>query len=93
MESYCRKDVVILEKVYIKLRPWIKNHPNIGLYIESDNMICPSCGSSHLVKDNSFHYTKVSKFEVMRCKDCQSISRLRVSTYPVTKRKTLITSM
>ena len=39
MRKYNEKDVTILEKVYLKLRPWIKNHPNIALYIESDNMI------------------------------------------------------
>lgn len=93
MEIYCRKDVRILEQVYVKVRPWIKNHPNLGLYIESDNMVCPSCGSENLTRDNSHHYTKVNKFEIMRCNDCNSISRLRTSSYPINKRKKLITSL
>lgn len=93
MEIYCRNDVRILEQVYIKLRPWIKGHPNLGLYIESNNMVCPSCGSENLEKDDSFHYTKVSKFKIMRCNDCQSIARMRTSSYPKDKRKKLITSI
>lgn len=93
MELYCRKDVKILEEVYIKLRPWIRNHPNLGLYVESNDMICPSCGSKNLTRDNSFHYTRVSKFEIMRCNNCKSLSRMRTSSYPVGKRKKLITSV
>lgn len=93
METYNRKDVLILEQVYLKLRPWIKNHPNIGLYLEEDNMVCPTCGSSHLVEDNTFHYTSVNKYKVMRCTDCGAISRLRTTSYPKDKKKNLITSI
>lgn len=93
METYNRKDVLILEQVYLKLRPWIKNHPNIGLYLEEDNMVCPTCGSNHLVEDNTFHYTSVNKYKVMRCTDCGAISRLRTTSYPKDKKKNLITSI
>ena len=93
MEKYNRNDVLILEKVYLKLRPWIKNHPNIGLYLEEDNMVCPTCGSKHLSEDNSFHYTSVNKYKVMRCDDCGAISRLRTTAYPKDKRNNLITSV
>ena len=87
METYNRKDVLILEQVYLKLRPWIKNHPNIGLYLEEDNMVCPTCGSNHLVEDNTFHYTSVNKYKVMRCIDCGAISRLRTTSYPKDKKE------
>lgn len=93
MELYNRKDVLILEKVYLKLRPWIKNHPNIGLYLEESNMVCPTCGSKHLSEDHSFHYTSVNKYKVMRCDDCGAISRLRTTAYPKDKRQNLITSV
>lgn len=92
MENYNRKDVTILEQVYLKLRPWIKNHPNIGLYLEEDNIVCPTCGSKHLSEDNSFHYTSVNKYKVMRCDDCGAVSRLRTSSYPKEKKKNLIAS-
>ena len=92
MESYNRKDVVILEKVYLKLRPWIKNHPNIGLYQEKDNMICPTCGSKDLKEDGSFYYTSANKYKVMRC-SCGAISRVRNTSYPKDKKKNLILSV
>ena len=41
MEQYNKQDVVLLEKIYLKLRPWMTNHPTVWLK-ES----CPSCGSN-----------------------------------------------
>jgi len=44
MEKYNRNDVVMLEKVYKKMLPWIPNHPNRALY-QDEQTVCPSCGS------------------------------------------------
>lgn len=93
MRKYNEKDVTILEKVYLKLRPWIKNHPNVALYIESDNMICPTCGSDNLEEDNSFYYTSANKYKTMRCKNCGAISRTRNTVYSKDKKKNLILSI
>ena len=92
MESYNRKDVVILEKVYLKLRPWIKNHPNIGLYQEKNEMVCPTCGSKDLTEDGSFYYTSANKYKIMRC-SCGAISRMRNTSYPKDKKKNLTASI
>lgn len=45
--TYCKNDVLVLEEVYLKLRPIIKNHPYI---FEADDKgdpryRCPACGS------------------------------------------------
>src|SRR3990167_9806442 len=42
MKEYNIGDVELLEKVYDKMLPWIKNHPNHGLY-QNDDLICPNC--------------------------------------------------
>lgn len=93
MAKYNRQDVVILEKVYIKLRPWIKNHPNVGLYLNKDHMVCPSCGSSTLMADESFYYTSANKYQVMRCDGCGALSRLRTTSFSPEKKKTLTASI
>jgi len=93
MRKYNEGDVEILEKVYFKLRPWIKNHPNLSLYIESDEEVCPFCGSHNLNETGTFYYTQVSKFSNLRCADCDGIARRRVSEYPKSKRKNLVTSV
>lgn len=48
MEKYNKQDVVLLEKLYKKLLPWIASHPNHNLYGDSNRPLCPSCGSTHV---------------------------------------------
>lgn len=76
MEKYNVKDVEILEEVYLHLRPYIKNHPNIANITSVAG--CASCGSQklELVKDH-YYYTGVSKFYLYRCKDCGALVRGR----------------
>lgn len=80
MELYNKMDVEILQQVYIVLRPWIKNHPNCGNLLSSNDPICSSCASKNLeVIPNTYYYTSIGKYELYRCKDCGSISRGRVN--------------
>ena len=72
MEEYNKNDVILLEKVYYKLLPWIKNHPNVGLY--NNTISCPNCGGVHLVK-RGFAYTNTIKYQRYVCKDCGAWSR------------------
>ena len=67
MEKYNKKDVILLEKLYKKLLPWIKGHPNHALY--SAVSCCPNCGSGSFVK-RGFSYTNTMKYQRYRCKDC-----------------------
>ncbi|MGJ7024901.1 ribonuclease H-like domain-containing protein [Petrimonas sulfuriphila] len=93
MEEYNIKDVDILEQIYIKLRPWIKGHPNLSLYLEHEEETCPYCGSTNLADTGTYSYTNVSKFSNVRCMDCSGIARRRTSDYPKEKRKQLVTSI
>lgn len=93
MEEYNIKDVVILEEVYKRLRPWMKNHPNLGLYTENEDETCPHCGSTNVADTGTFSYTNVSKFSNVRCLDCGGIARRRISEYPKDKRKQLVVSV
>ena len=68
METYNVNDVILLEKVYYKFRPWIKHHLNMSIFSE-DGIVCPNCGSNHYQK-RGFALTSVSKFQRMQCCDC-----------------------
>jgi len=87
MEKYNKEDVVILEKVYLKLRPYMKGHPNLDMYSDSGIPGCPICGSIdvELEEDKSF-YTQSSKFQVFRCKSCGGLSRSKQSDKPLVKK-------
>ena len=76
METYNKHDVEILEDVYYKLRPYIKNHPNVSLFNEDSADRCPTCGGKHLTP-NKFYFTSVGKFQVYKCEDCEALSRSR----------------
>ena len=92
MSEYNKRDVFLLEEVYLKLRPWIKNHPNIGLFIDTNNPVCPACGSEDLTW-NSYYMTAVSKFPAFQCNACGAVGRGRTSVVDKDKRKNLAISV
>lgn len=79
MLKYNMKDVNILEEIYLKLRPWIKNHPNMG-NLSNLNNACANCGSEDItIIPNKFYYTSVGKYPLFRCNVCNAVSRGRKS--------------
>lgn len=81
METYNKQDVVLLEGVYNKLVPWIKNHPNVALYSKAEGHTCPNCGSVHLQK-RGFAYTHVGTYQRFQCVGCGTWSRTRRTERP-----------
>lgn len=78
MFTYNKEDVYLLQSIYLKMRPWTKNTPNLGVINPQISFSCSECGSSNL-KENGFHITSTSKFRCYSCKDCGSFSRERKS--------------
>lgn len=76
MEEYNKQDVILLENLYIKLLPWISNHPNTAMYRSVGEHQCPNCGSTNLVK-RGYARTLVSVYERFRCNNCGKWSRKR----------------
>lgn len=79
MTRYCKQDVELLEKVFIKLRPFIKNLPNQNIDKSTQKMIdgvevCPTCSSTDVIK-NGWAYTASTKYPRFFCKQCKSYSR------------------
>lgn len=68
MEEYNKNDVILLEKVYYKFRPWIRNHINLSIF-NDEEIVCPNCGSSNHHK-RGFNITAVSKYQRHQCRDC-----------------------
>lgn len=91
MEEYNIQDVKVLEEVYLRLRPWIKPHPNIGLFIESDLKVCPSCGSEDIQWGGQYA-TYANLFDAFRCNSCGSIGRSRNTSIPLKQRRRLTMS-
>lgn len=70
MAKYNRHDVVLLDKVYERLRPWIENHPNIGRLLNPATPgVCPACGSANVIK-NGIRPSMQTIQQRWVCKDC-----------------------
>jgi len=94
MEKYNIKDVRILEDTYLRLRPWIKPHPNVGLFILDEKAFhCPSCGSADLKDEGKLYYTTANAYEQFRCDNCGAVGRKRVSNIGIKQRRHLLLSV
>lgn len=88
MRKYNIQDVDTLEQVYLKLRPWIRNHPNLAVHLEQDRVVCPKCQSSH-IQWRGYAYTNVGKYRKYQCQTCGGWGRTRFTEYDKDKRKDL----
>lgn len=80
MIKYNRDDVNRLENVYLRLRPYMKNHPHVGAIEGKDRFTsCPNCGGTNL-KLNGTRVTAagIRKQEV-QCQDCGHYHRYPLS--------------
>lgn len=92
MQIYNKHDVGLLEEVYMKIRPWIHSHPNLGLYGESTEPVCSNCGSNQIKKTDKFYYTLTGKYELYKC-ECGAYIRVRTSSMTKEQKKNLLVSI
>jgi len=76
MVAYNKHDVVILEGVYNKMRPYI-DHPNMGAFFHDDIEHCPNCGSNHLQRWGTRITATGLGYHRYRCVKCGSYSQGR----------------
>lgn len=89
MEKYNRQDILVSEELYIKILPWIKSHPNVGLFSDVEEPVCPNCGSTDL-HWKGYYYTTVGRYKTFRCRGCMAIGRSRKSDLSKEERKNLV---
>jgi len=73
MLDYNKQDVVLLEKVYLKLRNWMTNHPRLEENKEGE-YICSVCGGKHMQK-RGFGITRTSRYQRLQCQSCGAWDR------------------
>lgn len=89
MEAYNKQDVRLLERVYKKMLPWIKTHPNYGLYVDTDRPVCKNCGSGKVIKKGT-EYTQVGKYQRYKCGNCGTPMRGATLLNSIEERKKLL---
>lgn len=84
MKKYNMNDVVLLEKVYQRMLPWISGHPNHGTY--GSGALCPSCGGDNLQKRGTA--TNASgKYPRLQCVDCGTWARGTTVEHPKNEKR------
>lgn len=73
MIEYCNNDVVLLEKIYLKLLPWMDNHP----WVPSDRGGCDRCGAPTLRKEGT-RQTKKGLIQEWSCRKCNKWTRTKL---------------
>lgn len=92
MREYNIQDVIATEKLYLALRPWVRQHPNVAHYYNDDQRRCPRCGSVNL-HNNGTTFRGVSEYHAYTCADCGGHSRSRFTLNTRDKRKSLVTTL
>ena len=92
MLKYNKRDVAILEELYLKIRPWLKGHPNLGLYIDTEETLCTNCGNENLTW-GGYYFTPAGKYKSFRCDQCGAIGRSRISDLDKETRARLLLSV
>ena len=79
MREYNIQDIVTLEQLYLRMRPFMRNHPNVVRTPVDGAIQCPKCGSEN-IQFRGYYYTAAGLcYRRFRCMDCGSWGRLRFS--------------
>lgn len=69
MKLYNKRDVDLLERIYLRLRPWITNHPRVS-GLES----CTQCGSKQL-QSRGIRNVGKNRYQRFQCQSCGGWSK------------------
>lgn len=69
MIRYCNQDVKLLHSLYLRLLPYISNHPNMAVITQKPHS-CTRCGSHKIVQKGIRHTNTRSYYRYM-CTECK----------------------
>jgi DNA polymerase elongation subunit (family B) len=77
MKHYNIRDILSLEELYLKFRPYDTKHPNVVVFSDpSDKVCCPKCGSDQ-IHFRGYAYTNFGKYRKFQCTSCGGWGRSR----------------
>ena len=88
MIKYCNQDVMLLQRLYYRIRPWIKSHAVIGLLDDKGRPTCSNCGSTKVHSRGDYTAAGYKRFQ---CKDCKTPLRGRRQQLSVEQRDNALT--
>jgi len=77
LKEYNIDDVLALEALYLRLRPYMGNHPNVVHTVNGESVHCPKCGSTN-IQWRGYYYTRAGLcYRRFQCNDCGGWGRSR----------------
>jgi len=91
MKKYNIPDVISMEEVYMRLRPWVRGAVNVANQIDDDEIRCPICGTTDIVESGRA-FTQTGEYKRYHCQadNCGAWSRSRYTLNSIKKRKSLL---
>lgn len=89
MEKYNIDDIRALECLYLKFLPFMRFHPNVGVYEDNENPVCPKCGSVH-IQYRGYAHTNIGRYHRFQCNDCGGWGRSRYDLRGSQERKLIM---
>lgn len=86
MRKYNIRDVVSTEKLYLKQRPWIAQHPNLGTYSARAEASCPKCDSTN-IQARGYSVLQQGRYQRYQCQACGGWSRGKLMLIPLKVRR------
>jgi hypothetical protein len=77
LKKYNIQDVRATEKLYLKQRPWIESHPNMGTYNLRGDVQCPKCGGFK-VTAQGIRVLQAGVYQRYQCQGCGGWSRGKI---------------
>jgi hypothetical protein len=85
METYCKQDVKLTEKLYLRLLPWLPSGVNLPLIAGNDSG-CPICGGHQVKSEGDSTFTALTEYALYSCKNCQVWYRSNIIKNRTTRR-------
>jgi hypothetical protein len=92
MKKYNIIDVKQTEEYYLRIRPWIANHPNMGAFREVSEHACTKCGSTQ-VQSRGDVRTQQGRYTRYHCTHCGGWSRGKLMLLPIVKRRSMLANI
>lgn len=77
MKKYNENDVRVTTEIYLKMRGFMRNHPNLAR-ISGEFDACPACGGYNY-RVRAYRYTAVSRYHQYSCNDCNTYFSDRIA--------------
>jgi predicted RNA-binding Zn-ribbon protein involved in translation (DUF1610 family) len=77
MLKYNKQDVLLTEKLYLNLLPWVDNHPPLNI-LNSKADGCPNCGSEDITLGAHYITSRTNRYQYARCSNCGKTLKVRL---------------